>query len=149
LYAGNHTDRAYGLIDEVRISDTALRPDQFLFSTPWTNPPIVVRIKDLAYPNPPEIEVDGAPNGWNFCECGINTPGVEDGGIITLFGVDAYGSINEPCEGDWRFSDPNFPSPPNGCANGVDIVWIQHDFNGPFYQGDLQIAFDSAFPGHY
>ncbi len=33
LYDGNHTDRAWGFIDEVRISDTALTPDQFLY--PW------------------------------------------------------------------------------------------------------------------
>lgn len=32
LYAGGHADRAYGFIDEVRISDSALSPDQFLFS---------------------------------------------------------------------------------------------------------------------
>lgn len=30
LYAGNHTDRAYGFIDEVRISNSALAPGQFL-----------------------------------------------------------------------------------------------------------------------
>jgi hypothetical protein len=30
LYAGGHTDRAYGFIDEVRISNTALTPDEFL-----------------------------------------------------------------------------------------------------------------------
>jgi Concanavalin A-like lectin/glucanases superfamily/Dockerin type I domain len=34
LYNGGHVDRAYGFIDEVRISDTALAPSQFLFSTP-------------------------------------------------------------------------------------------------------------------
>jgi hypothetical protein len=38
LYAGTHTDRAYGFIDEVRISDAALAPEQFLF---W-RPPILV-----------------------------------------------------------------------------------------------------------
>ncbi len=32
LYAGGHTDRAYGLIDEVRISNSALTPSQFLFA---------------------------------------------------------------------------------------------------------------------
>jgi hypothetical protein len=32
LYAGGHTDRAYGLIDEVRISNSALTPGQFLFA---------------------------------------------------------------------------------------------------------------------
>lgn len=31
LYAGGHGDRAYGFIDEVRLSDTALAPSQFLF----------------------------------------------------------------------------------------------------------------------
>lgn len=31
LYAGGHGDRAYGFIDEVRISDAALSVDQFLF----------------------------------------------------------------------------------------------------------------------
>lgn len=30
LYAGGHTDRAYGFIDEVRISNSALSPGQFL-----------------------------------------------------------------------------------------------------------------------
>jgi hypothetical protein len=32
IYAGNHGDRAYGFIDEVRISDAALTPGQFLFA---------------------------------------------------------------------------------------------------------------------
>lgn len=32
LYGGGHTDRAYGFIDEVRISDTALAPEEFLFA---------------------------------------------------------------------------------------------------------------------
>jgi hypothetical protein len=31
LYNGGHGDRAYGFIDEVRISDSALAPDQLLF----------------------------------------------------------------------------------------------------------------------
>jgi hypothetical protein len=105
--------------------------------------PIVVKIKDLAV-GPPEVEVDGAPNGWNFCECGINTPGVEDGGLITLVGVDTGGSINEPGECGWRFLDPTIQQP--ACASAVDIVWIQHADSG---LGDLQIGFNSALPGHY
>ena len=32
LYAGGHTDRAYGFIDEVRISNSALAPSEFLFA---------------------------------------------------------------------------------------------------------------------
>jgi len=39
LYAGGHTDRAYGFIDEVRISDEPLTPDEFLFSE--EEPPVV------------------------------------------------------------------------------------------------------------
>jgi len=34
LHNGGHTDRAYGLIDEVRISSKALMPSQFLYSKP-------------------------------------------------------------------------------------------------------------------
>lgn len=34
LYAGGHGDRAYGFIDEVRISDSALLPSQFLSAVP-------------------------------------------------------------------------------------------------------------------
>lgn len=36
LYAGGHVDRAWGFIDEVRISDTALTPTEFLYGpTPY------------------------------------------------------------------------------------------------------------------
>ena len=109
--------------------------------------PIIVRINDLRYPNAPEVEVDGAPNGWNFCTCGIDTPGFEDGGLIRLFGVDRNGSINEPGECGWRFLDPAIPQPT--CASAVDIIWIQHDFSGPYFNGDLQVAFNSNHPGNY
>jgi hypothetical protein len=34
LYGGGHTDRAYGFLDEVRLSDGALSTSQFLFSVP-------------------------------------------------------------------------------------------------------------------
>jgi hypothetical protein len=34
LYAGGHGDRAYGYIDEVRLSDSALSTSQFLFAVP-------------------------------------------------------------------------------------------------------------------
>jgi hypothetical protein len=34
LYNGGHTDRAYGFIDEVRISRQALTPSQFLYALP-------------------------------------------------------------------------------------------------------------------
>src|SRR5437899_9988894 len=111
--------------------------------------PIIVKISDLAN-GPPEVEVDGAPNGYDFCTCadlGFIDPANEDGGVITLFGVDRNGSINEPGECGWRFLDPSLPQPT--CVSAVDIVWIQHDYYGPFYNGDLQIAFNSAFPGHY
>ncbi len=90
------------------------------------------------------------PNGYDFCTCadlGFIDPANEDGGVITLFGVDRNGSINEPGECGWRFLDPKLAQPT--CASAVDIVWIQHDYYGPFYNGDLQIAFNSALPGHY
>jgi hypothetical protein len=112
--------------------------------------PIVVRINDLAYPHPPEVEVENAPQGWSFCPCadlGVINPANEDGGLITLFGVDRNGSINEPDESGWRLLDPSLPA--GTCMSAIDIVWIQHDFSGPFFNGDLQVAFNSAHPGHY
>ena len=109
--------------------------------------PIIVKISDLAN-GPPEVEVDGAPHGYDvYTGPGVNNPSIEDGALITLFGVDTYGSINEPDECGWRFLDPKLPQPT--CPSAVDIVWIQHDYNGPFGNGDLQIGFNSSFPSHY
>ena len=55
--------------------------------------PIVVTINDI--PNgAPVIEVFGAPNGYNIYtgDC-VNNPAIENGALITLFGVDTAGSI--------------------------------------------------------
>jgi hypothetical protein len=103
---------------------------------------IVIKINDLAV-GPPEVEVDGAPNGYDvYTGPGVNNSAIEDGALITLFGVDTYGSIP-----DWggRFVDPSLPA--DAFRNAVDIVWVQHDFEGPFLNGDLQVGFNSAFPG--
>lgn len=55
LYAGGHTDRAYGFIDEVRISDSALTPGQF-----------------LAAPRPRIAKV--SPSGGNLAVYGVGGP---------------------------------------------------------------------------
>jgi hypothetical protein len=120
---------------------------------------IVVKINDLAV-GPPQVEVDGAPNGYDvYTGPGVNNSAVEDGALITLFGVDTYGSIP-----DWggRIIDPtpwqllpplynqNDPTDPTNYrqfVNAVDIVWVQHDFDGPFQNGDLQVGFNSSFQG--
>src|SRR5438270_5805566 len=53
--------------------------------------PIIVKISDLAN-GPPEVEVDGAPHGYDvYTGPGVNNPSIEDGALITLFGVDTYG----------------------------------------------------------
>ena len=108
--------------------------------------PIVVTINDI--PNgAPVIEVFGAPNGYNIYtgDC-VNNPAIENGALITLFGVDTAGSIP-----DWsgRFVIPNAPDPSRA---GVDIVWVQHDNSEAcdlFGNNDLQVGFNSAFPGTY
>jgi len=110
--------------------------------------PIVIRINDV--PNAaPVITVIGAPNGYDI-DTGpdIATPGIEEGGIITLFGVDQFGSVGQDEFGNdlgWRFVIPNAPNP---ARSAVDIVFIQHDFD-LFGNGDLQVAFDSALAGVY
>ncbi len=106
---------------------------------------IVVSINDRAV-GPPVVQVKGAPNGYDI-NTGplVNNPAVEDGALITLFGVDTYGAM-----ADWggRFVDPSLGA--NAFNNALDIVWVQHDYDGPFFGGDLQIGFNSAFPGvHY
>ena len=108
--------------------------------------PIVIAINDV--PNGrPIIQVYGAPNGYNIYtgDC-VNTAGIEDGALITLFGVDTSGSIP-----DWsgRFVIPTAPNPDR---RAVDIVWVEHDSEDcckSVCNGDLQIGFNSAFPNVY
>lgn len=105
---------------------------------------ITVRIDDV--PNgAPVVTVLGAPDGWDlYTGPDIANPDIEDGGIITLFGVDQSGSIN-PDDGGWRFVDPSLPA--DEYYNATDIVWIQHDIYG---DGDLQVAFNTREDGlHY
>lgn len=105
--------------------------------------PIVVRINDV--PNgPPVIQVHGAPNGCDiYTGTLVADPAVEDGALITLIGVDQAGLIP-----DWagRFVVPEAPL---WYRTAVDIVWVQHDVLAPFGNGDLQVGFNSAFPGTY
>lgn len=49
MYGGNHTDRAYGFIDEVRISPSALTPDRFLVFDPDTDNDNLTDIWELAH----------------------------------------------------------------------------------------------------
>jgi hypothetical protein len=100
--------------------------------------PVVVSINDTPSGHA-VVQVQGAPDGWTIVP---DDPTLVDSGIITLIGVDVFGSINEPDENGWRFTDPNAP---NFLFNSVDIVWIQHD---PV-TGDLQVGFDSATAGSY
>ncbi len=53
LFNGGHGDRAYGFIDEVRISDVALVPDQFLFSPPPEVMILSPDVLDVATIDPP------------------------------------------------------------------------------------------------
>jgi len=111
--------------------------------------PIVIKITDLAN-GPPEVEVDGAPNGYNFCTCadlGFMDPSNEDGGVITLFGVDTYGSINEPGACGVALPGPTLPRPT--CVSAVDIVWIQHDYYGLSIMATSKSHLIARFQGHY
>ena len=103
---------------------------------------IVVSINDQAV-GPPVVQVSGAPNGYDI-NTGplVNNPAVEDGALITLFGVDTFGAIL-----DWggRFVDPSLPA--DAFFNALDIVWVTHDYSGPLFGGDLQVGFNSRFPG--
>jgi hypothetical protein len=111
--------------------------------------PIVIKINDIP-DGPPSVEVEGAPNGYYFFngDPEVVDPAVEEGGSITLFGVDQWGAVGLDPDGNeygWRFTVPNAPDPGHAA---VDIVWITHD-GYLFGNGDLQISFDSALPGIY
>ena len=116
-------------------------PSSFM-AAPKKASPIVVTINDV--PNgAPVIQVQGAPNGYDvYTDPNVADPAIEDGALITLFGVDRSGSIP-----DWggRFVVPEAPL---WYRTAVDIVWVEHDFD-LFGNGDLQIAFDSALAGIY
>jgi hypothetical protein len=99
--------------------------------------PIVVSINDTPGGHA-VVQVQGAPHGWTIVP---DDPTLVDSGIITLTSVDQGGSINEPYENGWRFTDPNAP---DWWHASVDIIWIQHDWGN---SGDLQIGFDSATAG--
>jgi len=107
--------------------------------------PILVRIDDTP-DAPPTITVKGAPNGYDvYTGPEVVNPDVEDGALITLFGVDQAGTINPSGDG-WRFTDPSLPA--DTFRNATDIVWIDHDFF-LFGNGDLQIGFNSRNDGGY
>ena len=106
--------------------------------------PIVVRINSLPEGSP-LIEAAGTTLGYNiYVGPLVNTPAVEDGALINLFGIDPSGAI--PDQG-WRFVDPSLP--PDANRSALAIVWITHDHSGPFANGDLQIGFNRARPGHH
>ena len=87
LYGGGHGDRAYGFIDEVRISDSALDPTEFLFSGG-----LVVGPKDQAIFEELDdtatftVDITAKPYGESISEViwykdspSLDTPIVEDG----------------------------------------------------------------------
>jgi hypothetical protein len=107
--------------------------------------PIVVAINDV--PNgSPVIHVYGAPDGYDINTVLPNNPlGGEDGALITLIGVNNYFDPGALPEWEGRFTIPTAPNP---ARTAVDIVWVSHDAD-VFGLGDLQIGFNSAWPGTY
>ena len=106
--------------------------------------PVIVRINDVPRAAP-VITVLNAPQGYDlYTGPGVADPSIEDGAIITLIGVDREGLIPEV---GGRFLDPRLPA--DAERNAIDILWFQHDVDGPFFNGDLQVGFNSAFPGVY
>jgi hypothetical protein len=115
--------------------------------------PVIVSINDTPSGHA-VVQVRGAPHGWTIVP---DDPTLPDSGIITLIGVDVGGSINEPDENGWRWTDrkdwttlPPLYFPPDPVnyrqyVTATDIVWIQHD---PI-TGDLQVGFDSAGAGQW
>jgi hypothetical protein len=66
MYGGGHTDRAYGFIDEVRISPSALTPDRFLAFDPDTDNDNLVDTWELAHFRNQTQTASGDPDGDGF-----------------------------------------------------------------------------------
>lgn len=94
----------------------------------------------------PVIKVIGAPFGYNiYVGPLVNNSEIEHGALLNLLGVDQSGSIIDQ---GWRFIDPALP--PDAVRNGLYVLWLTHDYSGPFCSGDIQVGFNSALPGrHY
>ena len=60
--------------------------------------PVIVSINDTPSGHA-VVQVKGAPNGWTIVP-DPGDPAVFESGIITLLGVDVFGSINEPDENE-------------------------------------------------
>ena len=69
LYDGGHADRAYGYLDEIRISDSALEPSAFLGSVDYINTAAYWRFEEGPADSP--VDHGGLPDGQFY-------PGVED-----------------------------------------------------------------------
>ncbi len=65
LFNGAHADRAWGFIDEVRISDAALAPGQFLFSSPAEIMALAPTTIDAAPVDVPAIVTLAIPSACN------------------------------------------------------------------------------------
>jgi hypothetical protein len=104
----------------------------------------IVRI-ELPPIGAPLIEVIGSPFGYNiYVGPLVNNTEIEYGALVNLLGVDQSGSIPEQ---GWRFIDPALPA--DALRNGLYILWVTHDYSGPFCSGDIQVGFNSALPGHH
>jgi hypothetical protein len=104
----------------------------------------VIRIEDSA-DGPPRIEVFDAPFGHNiYVGPLVNDATMEHGGLINLLGIDHVGSIKDQ---GWRVVDPSLPE--EATRNGLHVLWITHDHSGPMCTGDLQVGFNTIFPGHH
>ncbi|HOQ04174.1 MAG TPA: immunoglobulin domain-containing protein [Anaerohalosphaeraceae bacterium] len=77
LYNGGHTDRAYGYIDEVRISDSALTPDSFLMGSSAYSPSVQLQA-DLVHNNVQATLQWKAPRDPDLNSSNLVNPAVVD-----------------------------------------------------------------------
>ncbi|HEY5912185.1 MAG TPA: LamG-like jellyroll fold domain-containing protein [Verrucomicrobiae bacterium] len=81
LYAGAHTDRACGFIDEVRISDRALAPREFLFARRVSilqGPQPTNQVVTLGDPASLSVVAGLGGVGFQWRHTGTNVPGATD-----------------------------------------------------------------------
>ncbi|HOQ84658.1 MAG TPA: hypothetical protein PLQ89_02975 [Phycisphaerae bacterium] len=149
LHNGNHVDRFYGFIDEVRISDTAMTPSQFLFAEPTGVMEITPATFSVAAVDPPVSVSVVIPESCNATQAvnvtvtsdapAVAKPAGSQGSTVVHFPAGGPNTALLPIEfgegGEARFtlSATGCPSGPDAAlavtvnaAESIDLVIPNH-----------------------
>lgn len=134
LYDGGHTDRFYGLIDEVRISSAALDPTEFLFYEPLYADIVIT-------PADPAVSEEG-PTGTDVFFSLKNPPAGDV--VLTIQEQDGRGQVT-PDQTILTFTTGTWNTPQPVHVTAVD----DEDLENAEHQVPLSVTVSSALDEDY